>query len=96
MRTVVWRGVCYASGNWLPPSLAKRLAMHAYDIKFSASAVEDGKQLVGNFYGVFDNDAQTAEYFRRQAKSLLEYADRLDEIVEGRRLRLEGARVGSD
>lgn len=46
--------------------------MHAYDIKFSASAVEDGKQLVGNFYGVFDNDTQTAEYFRRQAKSLLE------------------------
>ena len=70
--------------------------MRAYDIKFSASAVEDGKQLVGNFYGVFDNDTQIAEYFRRQAKSLPEYADRLDEIVEGRRLRLEGAQVGSD
>ena len=70
--------------------------MHEHDIKFSASAVEDGKQLVGNFYGVFDNDTQIAEYFRRQAKSLMEYADRLDEIVEGRRLRLEGARVGSD
>ena len=70
--------------------------MHAYDIKFSASAVEDGKQLVGNFYGVSDNDTQIAEYFRRQAKSLLEYADRLNEIVEERRLRLEGARVGSD
>ena len=64
--------------------------MHAYDIKFSASAVEDRKQLVGNFYGVFDNDTQVAEYFRAQAKSLLEYADRLDEIVEERRLRLEG------
>lgn len=96
MSTVVGRGLCYASGNWLPPSLAKRLAMHAYDIKFSASAVEDGKQLAGNFYGVFDNDTQVAEYFRRQAKSLLEYADRLDEIVEERWLRLEGAQVGSD
>ena len=63
--------------------------MHAYDIKFSASAVEDGKQLVGNFYGVFDNDTQIAEYFRAHAKLLLEYADRLDEIVEERRLRLE-------
>ena len=63
--------------------------MHAYDIKFSASAVEDGKQLVGNFYGVFDNDTQIAEYFRKQAQSLLEYADRLDEIVEERRLRVE-------
>ena len=63
--------------------------MHAYDIKFSASAVENRKQLVGNFYGVFDNDTQVAEYFRVQAKSLLEYADRLDEIVEERRLRLE-------
>jgi len=70
--------------------------MHAYDIKFSASAVEEGKQLVGNFYGVFDNDTQVAETFRAQAKSLLEYADRLDEIVEERRLRLEGVRVGSD
>ncbi len=70
--------------------------MRAYDIKFSASAVEDGKQLVGNFYGVFDNDTQTAEYFRRQAKPLLGYADRLDEIVEERRLRLEGAQVGSN
>ena len=70
--------------------------MHAYDIKFSASAVEEGKQLVGNFYGVFDNDTQVAGYFRRQAKSLLEYADRLDEIVEERRLRLERAQVGSD
>ena len=69
--------------------------MHAYDNKFSASAVEDGKQLVGNFYGVFDNDTQIAEYFRRPAKSLLEYADRLDEIVEERRLRLERVRVGS-
>ena len=63
--------------------------MHAYDIKFAASAVEDGKQLGGNLYGVFDNDTQVAEYFRAQAKSLLEYADRLDEIVEERRLRLE-------
>ena len=63
--------------------------MHAYDIKFSASAVEDWKQLVGNFYGVFDNDTQIAEYFRKQAQSLLEYADRLDEIVEERRLRVE-------
>ena len=44
--------------------------MYANDIKFSASAVEDGKQLVGNFYGVFDNDTQNAEYFRRQATSL--------------------------
>ena len=70
--------------------------MHANDIKFSASAVEDGKQLVGNFYGVFDNDTQIAACFRRQAESLLEYADRLDEIVEERRLRLEGAQVGSD
>ena len=70
--------------------------MHEHDTKFSASAVEDGKQLVGNFYGVFDNDTQTAEYFRRHAKSLLKYADRLDEIVEERRLRLEGAQVGSD
>ena len=63
--------------------------MHAYDIKFSASAVEDGKQLVGNLYGVFDNDTQVAEYFRAQAKSLLEYKDRQDEIVEEHRLRLE-------
>ena len=70
--------------------------MHAYDIKFSASAVEDGKQLMGSFYGVFDNDTQIAEYLRAQAKSLLEYADRLDEIVEERRLRLEMAQVGSD
>ena len=73
-----------------------RLTMHAYDIKFSASAVKGGKQLVGNFYGVFDNDTQIAEYFRRQAQSLLEYADRLDEIVEERRQRLEEAPVGTD
>ena len=70
--------------------------MHAYDIKLSASAVEDGKQLLGNLYGVFVNDTEVAECFGRQAKSLLEYADRLDEIVEERRLRLEGAQVGSE
>ena len=37
-----------------------RLTMHAYDIKFSASAVKGGKQLVGNFYGVFDYDCERA------------------------------------
>lgn len=37
-----------------------RLAMHAYDIKFSASAVKGGKQLVGNFNGVFEHDRERA------------------------------------
>ena len=68
--------------------------MHAYDIKFAASAVEEGKQLVGNLSGVFDNDTQMAEYFRAQAKSLLEYSDRQDEIVEERRLRLARRELG--
>lgn len=70
--------------------------MYANDIKFSVAPARGGKQLVGTFDGLFENDTQIAEYFRDQAEALLQYADRLDEIVEERRLRLEGARVGSD
>ena len=37
-----------------------RLAMHANDIKFSVAPAQGGKQLVGNFYGVFDYDCERA------------------------------------
>ena len=34
--------------------------MHAYDIKFSVAPAKGGKQLVGNFYGVFEFDCERA------------------------------------
>ena len=73
--------------------------MYASDVKFSVAPVDGKKQLIGILDGMFDNDDQIAEYFRAQGRALLDYADRLDELSEKRRKRLEqieAARVQSD
>lgn len=70
--------------------------MQASDVKFSVAPVDGGKQLIGIFDGIFDNDGQIAEYFHAQARALFDYADRLDERTAQRRKMLEGADVESD
>ena len=64
--------------------------MKASEIRFAVSPVKGGKQLVGAFDGVFENDDQIAEYMREQGKVLIEYGDRLDRLTAERRKQVTG------